>query len=153
MPAADKFLWIDAMVPNMRGAGSALNAGVHKITITVSASAAHSLANVCKTREEMIEEVRAIVRLRDDIASDVRIEAGVSTAFGCTIQGVLSDEDVVWTASEYVTADVDEASLSDATGMANPEQVRRLLNKVRAAIGNKTGATHMRNTWGLGLAI
>ena len=141
-----------ALVPNLRGAESALSAGVHKITIPVSASAAHSLANVRKTREEMIDEVRAIVRLRNDLAPHVKIEAGVSTAFGCTIQGLVPDEEVVWTASQCVEAGVDEAGLSDTTGMANPAQVQRLFDKVRAAIGDKTGAAHMHNTRGLGLA-
>ena len=58
-------LTVMALVPNLRGAQAALAAGVHKLTIPVSASAAHSLANVRKTREEMIDEVRKIVALRN----------------------------------------------------------------------------------------
>ncbi|MCX7246697.1 MAG: hydroxymethylglutaryl-CoA lyase [Burkholderiales bacterium] len=141
-----------ALVPNLRGAESALKTGVHKLTIPVSASAAHSLANVRRTREEMIEEVRAIVRLRDQIAPQVKVEAGIATAFGCTLQGLVSEDDVVWMASQCVAAGADESGLSDTTGMANPAQVRRLFNRVRAAIGDKTGAAHMHNTRGLGLA-
>ena len=118
----------------------------------VSASAAHSMANVRKTREQMVDEVRAIARLRDEIAPGVKIEAGISTAFGCTIQGEVKEEEVVWVAGECVAAGADEAGLSDTTGMANPAQVRRLFNKVRAAIGEHTGAAHMHNTRGLGLA-
>jgi len=145
-------LTVMALVPNLRGAEAALEAGVHKLTIPVSASAAHSLANVRKTREEMIEEVRAIVQLRDRTAPGVKIEAGLSTAFGCTIQGEVPEDDVVWIARECVAAGVDEAGLSDTTGMANPAQVRRLFDKLRAAIGARTGAAHMHNTRGLGLA-
>ena len=141
-----------ALVPNLRGAEAALRANVHKLTIPVSASAAHSLANVRKTREEMIEEVRAIVRLRDEIAPGVKIEAGFATAFGCTLQGEVPEGDVVWMASQCIAAGADESGLSDTTGMANPAQVRRLFHKVRAAIGDKTGAAHMHNTRGLGLA-
>jgi hydroxymethylglutaryl-CoA lyase len=141
-----------ALVPNFRGAESALKAGVHKLTIPVSASAAHSLANVRKTREEMIEEVRAIVALRDAIAPGVKVEAGISTAFGCTLQGAVAEDDVVWLAKQCINAGADESGLSDTTGMANPAQVRRLFNKVRNAIGDKTGAAHMHNTRGLGLA-
>ena len=141
-----------ALVPNLRGAEAALKSGVHKITIPCSASEAHSLANVRKSRKDMVEEVRAIVRLRNEIAPGVKIEAGLSTAFGCSIQGIVTDEDVVWMAEQVVDAGVDEAGLSDSTGMANPAQVRRLFNKVRAAIGDKTGAAHMHNTRGLGLA-
>lgn len=141
-----------ALVPNLRGAESALRAGVHKLTIPVSASAAHSLANVQKTREAMIDEVRAIVALRDAIAPGVKVEAGISTAFGCTLQGAVAQEDVVWLAKQCINAGADESGLSDTTGMANPAHVRRLFDKVRSAIGDKTGAAHMHNTRGLGLA-
>jgi hydroxymethylglutaryl-CoA lyase len=147
-----KGVTVMALVPNLRGAEGALRSGVHKLTIPCSASEAHSLANVRKSRKDMVEEVRAIVRLRDEIAPGVKIEAGLSTAFGCTIQGEVTDEDVVWMAEQVVAAGVDEAGLSDTTGMANPAQVRRLFNKLRAAIGDKTGAAHLHNTRGLGLA-
>ena len=145
-------LTVMALVPNQRGAEAALNAGVHKLTIPVSASAAHSLANVHKTREQMIDEVRCIVALRNERAPHVKIEAGISTAFGCTIQGRVAEDDVVWIAEQVVAAGVDEAGLSDTTGMAHPAQVRRLFQRVRAAIGDKTGAAHLHNTRGLGLA-
>ena len=145
-------LTVMALVPNVRGAEAALRAGVHKLTIPVSASAAHSMANVRKTREDMVAEVRAIVQLKNQLAPQVHIEAGISTAFGCTLQGVVPEDDVVWLAQAVVEAGVDESGLSDTTGMANPAQVRRLFAKVRAAIGDKTGAAHMHNTRGLGLA-
>jgi len=141
-----------ALVPNARGAQSAFEAGVHKVTLPVSASEAHSLANVRKTREAMIEEIRQIAKLRDDMAPGVKIEAGISTAFGCTIQGEVKEDDVVWMAEASIQAGADEAGLSDTTGMANPAQIRRLFNRVRAAIGDKTGAAHLHNTRGLGLA-
>jgi hydroxymethylglutaryl-CoA lyase len=145
-------LTVMALVPNVRGAQAALMAGVHKLTIPVSASAAHSLANVRKTREQMVAEVRAIVALRNDTAPQVHIEAGIATAFGCTIQGRVEEDDVVRLAEQVIAAGADESGLSDTTGMANPAQVRRLFTRVFAAIGNKTGAAHLHNTRGLGLA-
>ena len=141
-----------ALVPNRRGAAAALEAGVHKLTIPVSASAAHSLANVRKTREQMVEELHAIVQLRDAIAPGVKIEAGMSTAFGCTLQGLVPEDEVIWLAQQCIAAGADETGLSDTTGMANPAQVQRLFNKLRAAIGAKCGAAHLHNTRGLGLA-
>jgi hydroxymethylglutaryl-CoA lyase len=145
-------LTVMALVPNLRGAQAALAAGVHKLTIPVSASAAHSLANVRKTREEMVVEVRNIVALRNEVAPWVKIEANMSTAFGCTIQGEVPEDDVVWLASKVIEAGADESGLSDTTGMANPAQVRRIFQRVRAEIGEHTGAAHMHNTRGLGLA-
>lgn len=145
-------LTVMALVPNLRGAQAAIEAGIHKITIPVSASAAHSLANVRKTREDMLEEVGRIVALRNDVAPKVQVEVGMSTAFGCTLQGAVAEDDVVWLAGALAQAGVDEVGLSDTTGYANPAQVRRLFTRVRGEIGEKTGSAHMHNTRGLGLA-
>jgi hydroxymethylglutaryl-CoA lyase len=141
-----------ALVPNLRGAEAAFAAGVHKITLPVSASEAHSMANVRKTPAQMVEEVARIVALRDAVAPRVRVEAGVSTAFGCTLQGAVADDAVVRLAAALARAGADEIGLSDTTGMGNPAQVRRLFTRVRAEIGEHTGAAHMHNTRGLGLA-
>lgn len=145
-------LTVMALVPNLRGAQSALNAGAHKLTIPVSASEAHSMANVRKTREQMVQEVREIVALRNELAPNVKIEAGISTAFGCTIQGAVSEDDVVRLSSQLVAVGADETGLSDTTGYANPAQVRRLFKRVFAEVGDKCGAAHMHNTRGLGMA-
>ncbi len=144
-------LTVMALAPNLRGAQAAMAAGVHKVTLPVSASEAHSQANVRKTREQMIDEVRQIVMWRNEHASGVNIEAGLSTAFGCTLQGLVPEDEVVRMAAELASAGADEIGLSDTTGMANPAQVRRLFNRVRAEIGERTGAAHMHNTRGLGL--
>jgi len=145
-------LTVMALVPNRRGAEAALAAGVHQLTLPVSASEAHSLANVRKTRAQMVDEVRRVVALRNALAPDVKVEIGMSTAFGCTLQGAVSEDEVVRLAAQLVEAGVDEVGLSDTTGHANPAQVRRLFTRVRAEIGERSGAAHMHNTRGLGLA-
>jgi len=145
-------LTVMALVPNLKGAQAAIEAGVQKITIPVSASEAHSLANVRKTRQEMIGEVKSIVDLRNQISPEVKIEVGISTAFGCTLQGLVSEDEVIWLAEQVVEAGVDEAGLSDTTGYANPAQVKRLFKRLKVAIGDKAGAAHLHNTRGLGLA-
>ena len=145
-------LTVMALVPNLRGAEAALAAGVHKLSIPVSASEAHSMANVRKTREQMVAEVARIVALRDTLAPQVHVEVGISTAFGCTLQGNVSEDEVVALSVALVEAGVDEVGLSDTSGMANPAQVRRVFNRVRAEIGDRIGAAHLHNTRGLGLA-
>ncbi|SFC75008.1 hydroxymethylglutaryl-CoA lyase [Polaromonas sp. OV174] len=141
-----------ALVPNRRGAEAALAAGAHKLTMPVSASAAHSLANVRKTREAMVEELRAIAELRASVAPRALLEVGISTAFGCTLQGEVAEDEVIWLAAQCVAAGADEVGLSDTVGYANPAQVRRLFRRLRAEIGRHAGAAHMHNTRGLGLA-
>jgi len=145
-------LTVMALVPNRKGAQAALQAGAHKLTMPVSASRAHSLANVRKTPEEMVEEVRAIAELRRELAPGARLEAGISTAFGCTLQGRVDEDDVIRLAVQCAAAGAEEVGLSDTVGYANPAQVRRLFRRLRSELGERAGAAHMHNTRGLGLA-
>ncbi len=64
----------------------------------------------------------------------------------------MTEDEVLWLAAQLAAAGIDEAGLSDTTGMANPAQVRRLFTRLRAEIGSRAGAAHMHNTRGLGLA-
>ncbi len=145
-------LTVMALVPNLKGAQAAFDAGVHKITLPVSASEAHSLANVRKTCAQMVDEVRAVVALRNAVAPHIQVEAGVSTAFGCTLQGHVPEAHVLDLAEALAKAGVDDIGLSDTTGMANPAAVRRLFKGLQSAVGEKAGAAHLHNTRGLGLA-
>ncbi len=145
-------LTVMALVPNLRGAEAAIAAGAHKLTVPVSASAAHSQANVRKTPQQMVDEVGAIVALRRERAPGVAVEVGISTAFGCTLQGPVVEDEVIRLAEALARAGADEVGLSDTTGMAHPAQVRRLFTQLRVALGERAGAAHMHNTRGLGLA-
>jgi hydroxymethylglutaryl-CoA lyase len=145
-------LTVMALTPNRRGAQTAFEAGVHKITLPVSASEAHSLANVRKTCAQMVQEVREVVRLRDEQAPQVKVEAGISTAFGCTLQGAVDETHVLRLAQALAEVGVDDIGLSDTTGMADPTAVRRLFKGLQQAVGEKAGAAHLHNTRGLGLA-
>jgi hydroxymethylglutaryl-CoA lyase len=152
LKAQARDLTVVALVPNCYGAEAALQSGADKITIPVSASEAHSLANVRKTTSEMLKEVLAIVAARDRIAPEVRVEVGISTAFGCSISGSVAEADVLRLAEALAKSGVDEIGLSDTTGMANPAQVRRLFQALMSNLGPKAGAAHFHNTRGLGLA-
>ena len=145
-------LTVLALVPNLKGAQAALAAGAHKLTLPVSASHAHSLANVRKTPDEMVAVVREVARLRDEQFPGVGIEAGMSTAFGCTLQGAVAEDEVIRLAVACAEAGANEVGLSDTTGMANPAQTRRLFTRLRAELGDRAGSAHMHNTRGLGLA-
>lgn len=141
-----------ALVPNVRGAEAAITAGAHKISLPISASEAHSLANVRKTPEAMVEELRAVAALRRERAPQMGVEVGLSTAFGCTLAGRVDEDAVLRLAVACAEAGADEVGLSDTAGMANPAQVRRLFMRLRAELGSRAGAAHLHNTRGLGLA-
>ena len=145
-------LTVMALVPNLRGAQAALDSGVHKLTVPLSASEAHSQANVRKTRAQMVDELRRIAALRDERHPRVRLEAGLSTAFGCTLQGPVAEDEVIRLAVQAAEVGSDEVGLSDTVGCANPAQVQRLFRRLRAELGDRAGAAHLHNTRGLGLA-
>src|SRR5215469_4204441 len=85
-------LHVAVLAPNLRGSQSAFEAGVHKLTLPVSVTNEHSMANIRKTTDQMIDEVRNIVALRNERFPRVEIEAGVSVAFGCTIAGTVTED-------------------------------------------------------------
>ena len=137
-----------ALAPNLKGFQRALEAGAHKVTFPVSASRQHSQSNVRMTPEEMVEEVRRCAAFPHP---GVEIEGAVSTAFGCTMQGAVPEDDVVRIAVA-LAGFCDGVALADTVGYANPAQVKRLFGKVRKAIGEKLEGAHFHNTRGLGLA-
>ena len=148
-------LKVAALVPNLKGAENAILAGVDKLTIPLSVSETHSMRNVNRTHDQMLDEVKRIVELIRDLPIDERplIEGALSTAFGCTIEGSISEDLVVKLAEALMEAGCSEVGLSDTTGYANPVQVKRLIGKVWDAIGRDhlTGI-HLHNTRGQGLA-
>ncbi|ELW9271198.1 hydroxymethylglutaryl-CoA lyase [Acinetobacter baumannii] len=147
-----KDVFVTALVPNLKGAENAFQAGVQKITIPVSVSEPHSLSNVRKTHAEVYEEVNSIVQLRNEKYPEILIEAGLSTVFGCTIQGVVTENEVLTMAQRMAKLGVDEIGLADTVGYANPVQVRSLFKRLKQEVGNLAGSAHFHNTRGQGLA-
>ena len=141
-------LKVVALAPNLKGFQRAIEAGAHKVTFPVSASRQHSESNVRMTPDQMVEEVRKCAQFPHP---GVEIEGAVSTAFGCTMQGNVPDEDVVRIAAALAEF-CDGVALADTVGYANPAQVRRLFRKVRDRIGGKLEGAHFHDTRGLGLA-
>jgi hydroxymethylglutaryl-CoA lyase len=143
---------VTALVPNLKGAVAAMEAGVDAIVIPISVSDAHSMANVRRTPAEMVAQLADIRRARDGAGKPVRIDAGLATAFGCTIQGDVREDAVVRIAEACVDAGADRIALADTVGYANPAQVRRLFGKVRATVGDRLHSAHFHDTRGTGLA-
>ena len=142
-------LKVVALAPNVKGFERARAAGAHKITFPVSASHQHSVSNVRMTPDQMIDEVRKAAALREGRFPE--IEGAVSTAFGCTMQGEVPEDEVVRIAVQ-LAAFCDCVALADTVGYANPAQVRRVFRRVKQEIGDKLEGAHFHNTRGLGLA-
>ncbi|ASK88849.1 hydroxymethylglutaryl-CoA lyase [Sphingorhabdus sp. SMR4y] len=148
-------LEVVALIPNVKGAERAIACGVDKMSIPFSMSETHSINNVRKDHPAMLAEIRAIADLVAQQPAGQRpyFEVGLSTAFGCTLEGPVPDDQIARLAEAAMEAGVAECGLSDTTGYANPAQVTRLVRRVKAAIGaDKLNTLHLHNTRGLGLA-
>jgi len=144
-------LTVVTLVPNAKGAQFAADAGVDGMSIPFSMSETHSIKNVRKDHPAMLEEIREAATIAR--GAGIHFAVGLSTAFGCTMEGAVAEDQVVRLAEKAAEAGAQEFSLSDTTGYADPAQVRRLTRKVKAAVGDDMLTTlHLHNTRGLGLA-
>ena len=143
---------ITALVPNLRGAQAAHAAGARRVSIPVSVSVGHSRANLNRTPAEQVSEVGRIVAWARQQERDMPIVAACSTAFGCSIDGLVSERAVLAVASGLADVGVAAISLADTVGYAHPAQIRSLVRAVRAEVGGLLDNLHLHDTMGLGLA-
>lgn len=145
-------LTTSVLVPNLKGAQAALDSGANVMLLPLSAGHAHSLANLRKTPDAVVEEIGRIRSLRDSSGSACLIEVGMSTAFGCTIQGPVDEGEVMRLVQAVLDAGADRVGLADTVGYADPLQVKRLFAKGFAVAGDRLACGHFPDTRGLGLA-
>jgi hydroxymethylglutaryl-CoA lyase len=140
------------LVPNPKGAERALDADAHAMLLPLSASHEHSLANLKRTPDAVIEDLHRIVELRDARGSDCLVEVGLSTAFGCTIQGRVEPDEVVRLVKAALATGIDRIGLADTVGYADPLHVKTLFERCLEVAGDKLGCGHFHDTRGLGSA-
>ncbi|MDB5915034.1 MAG: hydroxymethylglutaryl-CoA lyase (HMG-CoA lyase)-like protein [Ramlibacter sp.] len=145
-------LLASVLVPNLKGAERAIAEEAHAMLVPLSASHAHSLANLRKTPDDVVAEIGRIRAARDAAGSRVLLEVGISTAFGCTIQGRVEESEVVRLVQAVLDAGADRVSLADTVGYADPLMVSRLLEKVLRVAGDRLDTAHFHDTRGMGIA-
>jgi hydroxymethylglutaryl-CoA lyase len=145
-------LVVSVLVPNLKGAERAMDSGADWMLLPLSASHAHSLANLRKTPDEVVAEIGAMLEARRARGSNIRIEVGMSTALGCTIQGEVAVEEVLRLLKAVLALGVDRVGLADTVGYADPRQVGELFAKAREVAGDKLACGHFHDTRGLGIA-
>ncbi len=145
-------LQVSVLVPNLRGAERALETGADLMVVPLSASHAHSLANLRKTPDEVVAEFARIRAARDASGTKTLLEGGVGTAFGCTLQGEVLTAEVLRLMQALLDAGADRVSLADTVGYADPASVHRLFEQARRIAGDRLWSGHFHDTRGLGLA-
>ncbi|GAB2908344.1 hydroxymethylglutaryl-CoA lyase [Paralcaligenes sp. KSB-10] len=144
-------LAVTALVPNEKGAVNAVAAGADRIVAPISVSMAHSLANVRRTPDDMVAEFSRIRTCLDRENSSVKLIAGLSTVFGCTLQGVVTVRAVCDIVRKCLDAGADVIALADTTGHATPLQVGQVIEDVKEIAGPKFTSMHFHDTRGMGL--
>lgn len=145
-------LFASVLVPNLKGAELAIAQGADAVMVPLSASHAHSLANLRKTPDEVIAEVARIRAARDAAGSKMLIDGGIGTAFGCTLQGRVEPAEVLRCMQGLLDAGADRISLADTVGYADPGAVRDLFEAARRIAGERVWSAHFHDTRGMGLA-
>jgi len=148
-------LTVAALVPNFIGAKNAIDAGVDKMCLPLSVSETHSKANLKKDHSQVLEEVKIISQYIKTLDENDRpeFEGNLSTAFGCTLEGKVSEKAVLSLGVKMMELGCNEVGLSDTTGYANPAQIKRLIRLLKKEVGNENlTSVHLHNTRGLGLA-
>jgi len=145
-------LFASVLVPNLKGAERALECGADLMLVPLSASHAHSLANLRKTPDDVVAEIVRIRAARDAAGSHCLLEVGISTAFGCTIQGRVEPSEVLRLIRAVLDAGVDRVGLADTVGYADPAMVQDVFEQALAVAGDKLTCAHFHDTRGLGMA-
>ncbi|MBK5444847.1 MULTISPECIES: hydroxymethylglutaryl-CoA lyase [unclassified Peribacillus] len=139
-----------ALVPNLRGAERAINSGMKKIKILLSATDSHSLSNSNCLVSEAQKDHLPIVELARKYG--VEVGGSIAVAFGCPYEGKVPLEKILSILEGYKNMGVTEVSLADTVGMGNPKQVSEMLSILRKLFPSFKFTLHLHNTRGMALA-
>lgn len=139
-----------ALIPNLRGVQRAVDCGCKKVKLNVSASRQHNLKNLNMTPEQSVAGFADCVKAARD--NGVEISGSISMPFASPWEGRTPVSDVDSIIQAYLDVGITEISLSDASGMAFPNQVYQLCDHVRSAYPQASWWLHFHNTRGLAIA-
>jgi hydroxymethylglutaryl-CoA lyase len=139
-----------ALVPNVRGAQRALDAGFTEIEVVVSASDTHNRRNINRSTDESLAELPDLISLLH--SSGATAELIIATSFGCPFEGDVDPDRVSSIVDRAVAMGVDRVAFGDTTGMATPRRVSDVLTRVRGNRADMPLLCHFHNTRGTGLA-
>ena len=138
------------LVLNLKGVERAIKSGLNHVAISMSASDTHSRKNANKSIDESLIEFAQMARTAKEAGLTVR--GGIQCAFGCRYEGEILEQFVIGLAKRHLDLGIDELSLADSTGMANPLQMKRIMSQIIPLAGNLPVILHLHDTEGKGIA-
>lgn len=139
-----------ALIPNLKGAQRAMEAGADELNLVMSASQTHNLANMRMRCEQSLSGFAQIVSLVS--GSPFNLNGTIATTFGCPFEGRIDEDRVLQIVDAYLELGMQGITLADTTGMANPRQVHGLVQRVLTRVPASALTLHFHNTRGLGLS-
>jgi hydroxymethylglutaryl-CoA lyase len=150
LPEADGVrFW--ALVPNKVGLERAMDAGIQNFGTFLSASETHNKKNLNRTVRESLAGAEQLIEI--GTSHQMTVRSYISTVFGCPYEGQVGITRTVELAQTLLAAGASEVVLGDTTGMANPEQVRTVLQAlIDSGVPIGSVAAHFHDTRGTALA-
>jgi len=136
-----------ALVPNLFGAKTAAETGLKNISYVVSLSESHNRANIRRSHEESLEELRKIMRE----LPQMEICLDLATAFGCPFEGKKTPEEGAAFLQPFIDMGIETVNLCDTIGVANPAQVRETIAVLNETYPELTLQIHIHDTRNMGM--
>lgn len=136
-----------ALVPNFYGAKAAVEAGLKEITPVMSLSLSHNMANVKRTHEESIEELKKI----RDAYPDIKITQDIATAFGCPFEGEMPVEALLELIGKIRNLGIHAFTLCDTVGLAYPTLIEQVFKSVKKEFPEDEFNVHIHDTRNMGI--
>lgn len=145
----EKYSEVDffALVPNLYGAKAAAKAGLKEITPVISLSESHNMANVKRTKEQSLEEIK---KIREELP-DMKVTQDIATVFGCPFEGEMSLDALTELVGTLRDMGVHAFTLCDTVGMAYPTLVKEVFCAMKNTFPEDEFNVHIHDTRNMGL--
>lgn len=138
------------LAPNAKGVALAQEAGAKSIAIFVGVSNTFNQKNINRTTSESVEALAPVIlKLKEE---GVFVRACISTAFYCPYEGKIEVDDCIELCRQFVALGVDELSVADTIGMANPVESYELFTRLRQSFPSVLLTAHFHDTRKMALA-
>ena len=137
-----------ALVPNLRGAQSAMEAGIREVACVISVSPSHNRANINRTHDESVADLAKML----ESLPDMTVRVDLATAFACPFEGWVHIDAVSALAKRIYDLGVRKMVLADTIGVATPDRIYAVSSDMRRQYPDVDFALHIHDTRGMGLS-
>lgn len=138
------------LTPNEKGIELAKQAGANNFAVFVGVSNTFNKKNINKTTEESMIGLKPLVEVLVNEGHFVR--ACISTAFYCPYEGLIDPNKTIELCREFVSWGVNELSVADTIGMANPKESYILFERLKREFPETLITAHFHDTRKMGIA-